>query len=44
MCNVATNLGVMMTALLMSGCMVSCSSSEKEKAENLYAQAEACMN
>lgn len=44
MCNVATNLGLLMAASLSLGLLASCSSSEREKAEALYAQAEERMN
>ena len=43
MCNAATNLKISLTTI-MCGLMISCSSSDKEKATALYTEAENLMN
>ena len=43
MCNVAINYKIIIAASMAFGVLSACSSSEKEKAETLYAQAQECM-
>lgn len=43
MCNVAINYKIIIAASLALGVLSACSSSDKEKAETLYAQAQECM-